>query len=99
MRTSYGWADALIYAMSSAQMNLACVIDSYYGLDCKTGDARHVKNEMICGFLGRQCVGNGFHSNTQILDISWRCNAGIFACAGDCKRCFCAAGWRIIAAG
>jgi hypothetical protein len=70
MRTSDGWAIALIYGMSSAQMDLAYVIDSYYGLDCKTGDARHVKNEMICGFLGRQCVGNGFHSNTQILDIS-----------------------------
>ena len=50
MRTSDGWAIALIYGMSSAQMDLAYVIDSYYGLDCKTGDARHVKNEMICGF-------------------------------------------------
>jgi hypothetical protein len=56
IRTSYGWADALIYGMSSAQMSLACVIVSYYGLDCKTGEAHHVKNKMICGFLGRQWV-------------------------------------------
>ena len=48
--TSCGWADGMIYAMSSAQKNLGCMIDSHYGLDCKTGDARHVKNEMICGF-------------------------------------------------